>query len=229
MMKFSKMVAGAAAAVLALAALPLSAVSAAEAVYAPGDVDKDGVITGHDSAMVSRYLYDEDYSLTEAQLALADMNGDGTVDQSDLEAIHAQEAYVLGDIMKSGEDHGTLYDAYYTMMFWSYNCVGVPVSVIDSEINGDGVSEDYADYILQGTLSFLDALKSGKPFNSVTSDYVLTVDRVSYNLMDVNADGKVTFYDAFNLMIADGRYSIEENYYGIDGRYDIIFTGFHFD
>lgn len=232
MKKFSKMVAGAAAAVMALAALPLSAVSAAEAVYTLGDVDKDGVITGHDSAMVSRYLYDEEYSLTEAQLALADMNGDSVVDQSDLETIHAQEAYVIGDVMKSGKDHGNLSDAYYTLMFWAYNCVGVSVEVVRSDIDASGADADYADCVYQDTIDFLDVMQSDqKKLDAVADDFVLSIDEVSLNLMDVNADGKVTYADAYRILVASSRAALANGfeefdeiatYYGVKGRYDVM-------
>ena len=59
------------AAVLALASLPVLGVSAAETTYALGDVDMDGVVTGHDTAMVSRYVLDDTYSLTDEQLQQA--------------------------------------------------------------------------------------------------------------------------------------------------------------
>ena len=60
-----------------LAALPVSAAGTA----VTGDIDQDGVITGHDTAMISRYLADDAYTLTEEQLKLADINGDGIVKQ----------------------------------------------------------------------------------------------------------------------------------------------------
>ena len=44
------------AAVLALASLPVLGASAEETTYALGDVGMDGVVTGHDTAMVSRYV-----------------------------------------------------------------------------------------------------------------------------------------------------------------------------
>ncbi len=53
----------------------------------------DGVITGHDSALVSRYLMLGDIELTEEQLTLADINEDGTVDQTDADLIHDVEVY----------------------------------------------------------------------------------------------------------------------------------------
>lgn len=62
------------AAVLTLSALPVCGVNAEEATYALGDVDMDGVVTGHDTAMVSRYVLDDTYTLTDEQLKLADVN-----------------------------------------------------------------------------------------------------------------------------------------------------------
>ena len=83
--------------VLALSALPISAMSVgAEGAYAPGDVDMDGVITGHDAAVVSRYLHVDNTLLNADQLALADVNGDGVVDQADADWIHENEAVELG-------------------------------------------------------------------------------------------------------------------------------------
>ena len=56
-MKMRKGISAVLAGVMALAALPVSAMSAsAEGAYALGDVDMDGFITGHDAAMVPRAL-----------------------------------------------------------------------------------------------------------------------------------------------------------------------------
>ena len=87
-MKMRKAISAVLAGVLALSALPISAMSAgAEGAYAPGDVDMDGVITGHDAAVVSRYLHVDNTLLNADQLALADVNGDGVVDQADADWI----------------------------------------------------------------------------------------------------------------------------------------------
>ncbi len=47
-----------AAGIMALSSLPVLGVSVEE-TYALGDVDMDGVVTGHDTAMVSRYVLDD--------------------------------------------------------------------------------------------------------------------------------------------------------------------------
>ena len=54
-MKTKRTIASILAAVMAFSALPILSVNAADTA-ALGDVDGDGVITGHDSALVSRSL-----------------------------------------------------------------------------------------------------------------------------------------------------------------------------
>ncbi|MFR3811396.1 MAG: dockerin type I repeat-containing protein [Ruminococcus callidus] len=58
-------------------------------------MDMDGVITGHDAAVVSRYLHVDNTLLNADQLALADVNGDGVVDQADADWIHENEEVEL--------------------------------------------------------------------------------------------------------------------------------------
>ena len=89
------------ASVMALGSLPFLSVGAEDA-FAPGDVDMDGVITGHDAALVSRHLVHGDNNLSEEQLKLADYNGDGVVDEEDVKAIVADEEYPLGDLNENG-------------------------------------------------------------------------------------------------------------------------------
>ena len=77
------------ASVMALGSLPFLSVGAES--FAPGDVDMDGVITGHDAALVSRHLVHGDNNLSEEQLKLADYNGDGVVDEEDATGIAENE------------------------------------------------------------------------------------------------------------------------------------------
>ena len=73
-MKMRKGISAVLAGVMALAALPVSAMSAsAEGAYALGDVDMDGFITGHDAAMVTRALYVDNNALNDEQMRLADV------------------------------------------------------------------------------------------------------------------------------------------------------------
>jgi len=82
--------------------------------YALGDVDMDGFITGHDAAMVTHALYVDNEALTAEQLKLADVNGDGVVDQSDADWIHENQVYELGQMDKTSQlDVVTVYFQLY--------------------------------------------------------------------------------------------------------------------
>ena len=84
-----------------LGSLPVCTAAAAENLL--GDVDGDGVITGHDTALISRYLYDDSFSLTAEQLARADITRDGQVTAEDAIWLHANyEQYALGDVDLDG-------------------------------------------------------------------------------------------------------------------------------
>ena len=120
------------ASVMALGSLPFLSVGAEDA-FAPGDVDMDGVITGHDAALVSRHLVHGDNNLSEEQLKLADYNGDGVVDQTDADLIHENEAWILGDVDMDG--YFTLGDAFETVMQYSYTAAGVKYDLTQVQIN----------------------------------------------------------------------------------------------
>ena len=115
-MKMRKGISAVLAGVMALAALPVSAMSAsAEGAYALGDVDMDGFITGHDAAMVTHALYVDNEALTAEQLRLADVNGDGVVNQSDADWIHENQVYALGQIDVFTMNACTIYEQSYTI------------------------------------------------------------------------------------------------------------------
>ena len=115
-MEMRKGISAVLAGVMALAALPVSAMSAsAEGAYALGDVDMDGFITGHDAAMVTHALYVDNEALTAEQLKLADVNGDGVVDQSDADWIHENQVYALGQIDVFTMNACTIYEQSYTV------------------------------------------------------------------------------------------------------------------
>lgn len=89
------------ASVMALGSLSALGVQAEE-IALPGDVDGDGYITGHDSALLCRSLREENFSLTEEELARADATGDGLVNREDLDWIRANEEYQIGDVDLNG-------------------------------------------------------------------------------------------------------------------------------
>lgn len=127
-MKTRKMISFATAAVMALSALPVLSAGAADG-YVLGDVDKDGIITGHDSALVSHSLFDDTFSLTDEETAQADVNQDGTVDQTDLDWIHENEAVRIADL--NGERYPSIVDAYDTLVLSSALSAGKALTITD--------------------------------------------------------------------------------------------------
>ncbi len=126
--------------------------SAEGASYAIGDVDMDGVVTGHDTAMVSRYLVDDEYDLTEEQLELADVDGDGEVTQADADALHEMEVYMLGQLSATidGEEETSfvqIRDAQFVISYyksvasgtdWAFGEVSeVQLNIADTDLDGE--------------------------------------------------------------------------------------------
>ena len=193
-MKMRKVISAVLAGILALSALPISAMSAsAEGAYAPGDVDMDGVITGHDAAVVSRYLHVDSNLLNADQLALADVNGDGVVDQADADWIHENETIHIGCIKNSpnGIDSTTV---YYQMFYQVMTAVGIHVQIVD------------------GTDLDTNSLDNHE------------ISKVAYNLMDVNGDGVLNLTDCLDAMVYCGYKGagyLRDDNYAKTGRYDI--------
>ena len=194
-MKMRKAISAVLAGVLALSALPISAMSAsaAEGAYALGDVDMDGVITGHDAAMVSRYLHVDNTLLSADQLALADVNGDGVVDQADADWIHENETIHIGCIKNSpnGIDSTTV---YYQMFYQVMTAVGIHVQIVD------------------GTDLDTNSLDNHE------------ISKVAYNLMDVYGDGVLNLTDCLDAMVYCGYKGagyLRDDNYAKTGRYDI--------
>lgn len=245
-MKTRKAISFLTAAVMAVSALPILSVSAEESTYALGDVDMDGYITGHDAAMVSRYVLDNSYTLTEEQLALADVNADGAVNQVDADWIYANKVYMLGDILKTGLDDysGSLVSASLMALYvcaWenvngSPNLVesGIPDGMFqihsaaiygwDSVTSADIVevydvgSEEWRKLDpTEDALLYGEILRIMKPEES---DCAIT--QLEYHLLDVDADNKLTANDAYNMLYmyaeASVGYDVVESHFG-DGKY----------
>ena len=201
MKKTNRMIAGVLAAVMGLASLPILSASAAEAAYVQGDVDLDGVITGHDSAVVSRSLYVEGASLTEEQAKIADMDGDGVIDQTDLEAIHAKEVYMIGDFSMVGDDYipQPSLDVFDVLLFCSSESIGLSVEIVPP---GD---EEYLDV-------FTNYL------TEKTYENKIVVNQVRYNLMDTDGDGDIDETDCLKLLKAASSVSLGGSFYGSKGN-----------
>ncbi|WP_295218370.1 dockerin type I domain-containing protein [Ruminococcus sp.] len=230
------------AAVMAMAALPMSAVSA-EGEFALGDVDMDGIITGHDSAMISRMLNIDPDMLTEEQMKLADVNEDGTVDQTDLEWIHENEVYEIHDLYKTGGSISIGCDAaYMALCYYARKSVGDPIEVVKEDApkshpelaNGffmygsaEYVSQKYLEfYTSQGytTVAIDEIDKEEDPdfwnmthFDSDTD----SISELNYNLIDCNGDGEVDGDDAYAALVSFARTQVGKDKYFEEGRYDL--------
>ena len=111
---WKRTLAAAAGASLLCSSIPMFSVSALDGIL--GDVDGDGVITGHDTALISRHLYDDSFTLTDDQLARADITKDGQVTAEDAIWLHANyEQYALGDVDLDGSV--TIDDGWNCMRF----------------------------------------------------------------------------------------------------------------
>ena len=118
-------------------------------IYVLGDVDMDGVVTGHDTAMVSRYVLDDTYTLTEEQLKLADVNEDGVVDQADADKLYTEmQVYSLGDIDMSGM--AEVGDTSDILVYYAKVSAGQNVELT-------AVQKNLADVDLNGTVDITDA------------------------------------------------------------------------
>lgn len=133
------------------------AASAEGTSFIQGDVDMDGVVTGHDTAMVSRYLLDDSYVLTEEQLKLADVDGDGTVTQADADMLSGMEVYALGGVgayFSGAEESGkypTLANAQRIIEYYSY-------SAANDKYDFTEVQKNLSDVDLNGVIDINDAI-----------------------------------------------------------------------
>ena len=201
-MKMRKGISAVLAGVMALAALPVSAMSAsAEEAYALGDVDMDGFITGHDAAMVTHALYVDNEALTAEQLKLADVNGDGVVDQSDADWIHENETYALGVMCERDQQSGVelcSISLYYQSWYVAETGAGYSV-----ELTEDSYPETTAELD--------DMLVNGK------------MPKVIFNLLDADGNGVLDINDIFVSTLSLGLRGCgyQSTIYFAENRYDL--------
>ena len=201
-MKMRKVISTVLAGVLALSALPISAMSAgAEGAYAPGDVDMDGFVTAHDAAVVSRALYVDNNLLTSEQKKLADVNGDGKITQEDADWIHENQVYNLGQLDESS-DHLDSTGIFYQFYYVARKGAGVPFEVVDK-------SEKLPENLLGSSL--------GKDLDNSK------MPQLFFNLLDVDGDGSITVNDiyasVFSCALCGAGLTKENNF--VQGRYDL--------
>ncbi len=178
-------------------AMNISAVSyAEEASFMSGDVDMDGVVTGHDTAMVSRYIHDEEYVLTEEQLDLADVNADGSINQADADMLYSElQVYHLGDVLMDGDGTAEtlqINDASAVSDYLSYfdnTWSQVQLNLADADLSGDITINDEA-----AILSMIASKDASLPaFDEIGKYYF---DTEFYIPGDVDNDGLLTISDA---------------------------------
>ncbi len=195
MKKVQKSVALTLATILSASALATASFTTmAQDAYTLGDVDMDGVITGHDSAMVSRYLNVDADLLDATQLTLADVNEDGVVDATDADLIHAQEVYTIGDF----DLNGTVDPIDGYLVLFAYAKTQVSELTIDADAA-----------LLDNLLSELCVYGNN-----------VTLSSVQYNLADTNGDGIVSSLDSYYLLAAYATKQVCDTFYG-EGRYDL--------
>lgn len=201
-MKTRKGIAILSAAVMSLCAMPMASVNAADAAV-PGDVDGDGVLTGHDAAIVSRYLLKGDIELTDAQLKIADVNRDDMVDQTDADWIFENKVYGLGGVSEAKGGTGGLKSHRCAAAFVISGRMGagLPVTIRDEmpaaeQMESFSASDWFADD------------------NSTT--------QLQYNLLDVDGDGDIKSNDICYLLnmsaFLGAGYDLE-NVYFKNGQY----------
>lgn len=240
-MKKRKVISALTAAVMTVSALPILSASSEETVYPLGDVDMDGYISGHDAALLSRHLHAGDVSFTEKQLTLADVNGDGTVDQADADWIHENQKYALGDIMKTGSTDLTA--AWLMLRIYAHTSVGNSLNITDEPVYEfpQGVSFSISGwdtgepeiYVCEaiGTEQRLDPIEDAKLyeevcrimlFDSYTPYEELYLTPLEFNLLDLNADGLITIDDAYSFLCFYANWSVNkdvEEIFFCNGKY----------
>lgn len=206
----------------ALCASCLGVTAFADAAYAVGDVDMDGVITGHDTAMVSRYVLEEDYPLTEEQLTLADVDGDGEVTQADADKLfNEMQEYALGDNeWETSTGYLGISDASKAIEYFDYTMFNEPYedmtevqkNLSDIDLDGDVDMKD-AKIILTLHAHLSNQLpdtnaERGIYYYSMDPESPAFYEAAEYEIGDVDMDGYRSDHDA--AMVS--RYLLEDDY-----------------
>lgn len=137
-----------------------------------GDIDKDGKITDKDSDLIVRYTAGK-FPMDDAMKKIADVTGDGVVDQADVVEINQ---YIVGDSKKL-KICNTVSQGSTTTTFPSLLPCGNY-----GDLNGDGkITDDDATLVLK--------IVAGD--TSITADQRIRAD--------VNGDGQVNSIDALKI------------------------------
>ncbi len=206
------------------------AVSAEETSFALGDVDMDGVITGHDTAMVSYYITGGDITLTEEQLRLADVDGDGAVTQADADKLYNEmQQYELGDVdLDGGVDISDAAIAeHMTAIRRILNDTDFGEKGIRADVNFDGKIDLYDAHAILLTYNRDMTFMGDKVFVEGTYYYSFTkedeqqiVDSVNYTLEATNKDIRVTSIAE----IEDYQYRFAINTFDVNGDDEVTIS-----
>lgn len=204
------------ASVMALGSLSALGVQAEE-VTLPGDVDGDGYITGHDSALLCRSLWEDDFSLTEEELSRADATGDGLVDRNDLDWIRENEEYQIGDVDLDGSFN--LSDVA-TVLFLMLRQNDKPLSTLQYHLadympDGELHSDDLYALLMKDSLIAIDMMDDSLEHHVETGTYY----SFDYKRGDFDGDGLVTYHD---VALMQGSKNRDEHGIG-GGRDDSLF------
>lgn len=174
---------------LCLSATMFSALPA-NAAGVTGDVDGDGVLTGHDAAVVSRYLHEGDVTLSEEQQKIADVDGNGKIEQTDADWLYENCQCNLGvsSLSKNLSVEISIGDAYWAMMLDS-----VKATFPDAE----SVPKEY-QWLLEPTVqNILDF--NGNGTTNLTDCYLILVT-------DSN---RAVELESWDVIFQNGRYYID--------------------
>ena len=203
----------------AFSALP---VGAAEV---KGDVDGDGYLTGHDAAVVSRYIHEGDVALTDEQLQIADVDGNGKVEQADADWMFENQVYSLGD---SGlTEGGTSLDEAINITT-AYNAMVLESFIMTNTepwwlIWNSGTKDLISRHDIEGLLNLTNVHYTEDDFAKCTEEEIMLLT----NLLDFDGDGIVELSDAYSIMMVsswrligaprwnevyvDGKYYVDES------------------
>lgn len=162
--------------ILAAAMTAGMSVCASAQGYATGDVDMDGVITGHDTALIAKEVEQGTVDFTSEQVALADVNGDGTITMEDADELHLSEDRMIGDVDQDG--YVGINDAYLALSVYAGWATGNKADYSDADLNAMDVDAD-------GTVTLDDAYEIIMTYSYVAvGHYATSADAGYYYTLD---------------------------------------------
>lgn len=208
------------ASVMALGSLSALAVQAEE-VALPGDVDGDGYITGHDSALLCRSLVEEDFSLTEEEYARADATADGVVNREDLDWLRANEEYQIGDLDLDGMSN--LRDVWYILIAMTpeenVHLNTLEYTLADYTADREVHTDDLYALLMRFSWDSIGVLNDSRENHVEVGTYY----SFDYKRGDFDGDGLVTYHDVALMQFSkyrEGEYGLNDSLFFLDTNWD---------